>query len=74
MGIGVLEDRYLDRPPGTSKLGEDDQKPVVDSGELSAMRSASYYYLVANRLSSKHQRAEEGWRDYPRSATERLAK
>ncbi|KAI0009402.1 MFS general substrate transporter [Xylariaceae sp. FL0662B] len=35
MGIGVLEDRHLDRPPGTSKLGEQDESfDTASSSEL----------------------------------------
>ncbi|XDG09814.1 hypothetical protein ABKA04_009429 [Annulohypoxylon sp. FPYF3050] len=46
MGIGVLEDRYLDRPPGTSKLGEDDQKPVVDSASTNELKKDGEIILV----------------------------
>ncbi|KAI6087680.1 MFS general substrate transporter [Hypoxylon rubiginosum] len=45
MGIGVLEDRYLDRPPGTSKLG-DEQGPSFDAASTSDLKKDGDIILV----------------------------
>ncbi|KAI1371471.1 MFS general substrate transporter [Hypoxylon crocopeplum] len=45
MGIGVLEDRYLDRPPGTSKLGEE-QGPAFDAASTSDLKRDGNIILV----------------------------
>ncbi|KAI1498848.1 MFS transporter-like protein [Biscogniauxia marginata] len=45
MGIGVLEDKYLDRPPGTSKLGED-EGPLSDAASTSELKKDGDIILV----------------------------
>ncbi|KAL7629824.1 hypothetical protein AAE478_001347 [Parahypoxylon ruwenzoriense] len=45
MGIGVLEDRHLDRPPGTSKLGEE-QGPSFDAASTSDLKRDGDIILV----------------------------
>ncbi|KAI1639900.1 MFS transporter-like protein [Biscogniauxia mediterranea] len=45
MGIGVLEDRYLDRPPGTSKLGEE-QSPLSDAASTTELKKDGDIILV----------------------------
>ncbi|KAI0378862.1 MFS general substrate transporter [Hypomontagnella monticulosa] len=45
MGIGVLEDRHLDRPPGTSKLGEE-QGPSFDAASTSDLKKDGDIILV----------------------------
>ncbi|KAI1337274.1 MFS transporter-like protein [Xylariaceae sp. FL0016] len=45
MGIGVLEDRHLDRPPGTSKLGED-ESPIEDASSTSELKKDGDIILV----------------------------
>ncbi|KAI1078151.1 MFS transporter-like protein [Whalleya microplaca] len=45
MGIGVLEDRHLDRPPGTSKLGEQ-QQVTPDAASTSDLKKDGDIILV----------------------------
>ncbi|KAI1383758.1 MFS general substrate transporter [Hypoxylon trugodes] len=45
MGIGVLEDRHLDRPPGTSKLGEE-QGSSFDSASTGDLKKDGDIILV----------------------------
>ncbi|KAI0880542.1 MFS general substrate transporter [Annulohypoxylon maeteangense] len=45
MGMWVLEDRYLDRPPGTSKLGEA-QDVSLDSASTSELKKQGDIILV----------------------------
>ncbi|KAI1413896.1 MFS general substrate transporter [Hypoxylon sp. FL1857] len=45
MGIGVLEDRYLDRPPGTSKLGEE-RGSSFDTASTSELKRDGNIILV----------------------------
>ncbi|CAJ2511979.1 Uu.00g076040.m01.CDS01 [Anthostomella pinea] len=45
MGIGVLEDGHLDRPPGTSKLGEE-QGPGSDTASTNALKKDGDIILV----------------------------
>ncbi|KAI0019403.1 MFS transporter-like protein [Xylariomycetidae sp. FL0641] len=45
MGIGVLEDKFLDRPPGTSKLGED-EGPGSDAASVSSLKKDGDIILV----------------------------
>ena len=53
MGIGVLEDKYLDRPPGTSKL-EEEQAPVSDAGQFLVKHSC----VLRNTDSVRHREHE----------------
>ncbi|KAI1759792.1 MFS general substrate transporter [Hypoxylon sp. FL1150] len=45
MGIGILEDKYLDRPPGTSKLGEV-QGPSFDAASTGDLKKDGDIILV----------------------------
>ncbi|KAI1101689.1 MFS general substrate transporter [Jackrogersella minutella] len=45
MGLGVLEDLHLDRPPGTSKLGEE-QGSNVDASSTSELKKDGNIILV----------------------------
>ncbi|KAK6953783.1 hypothetical protein Daesc_003745 [Daldinia eschscholtzii] len=45
MGVGVLEDRHMTRPPGTSKLGEE-QGPSFDAASTGDLKKDGYIILV----------------------------